>query len=65
LVREQCLYRCPKVIETPSQSHLKVIEKLGAQLETEISNHSVSNKGIKALRDEWERTSPEYTQQNW
>jgi transposase len=58
------LYSCPKVIKTLSQSpELNVIENLWAQLETEISNHPVYNKGLKALRDEWERTSPEYTQE--
>jgi transposase len=61
------LYSCPKVIKAPSQSpDLNVIENLWAQLEREVSNHSLSNKGLKALRDEWKRTSPEYTQQqNW
>jgi len=60
------LYSCPKVIKTPSQSpDLNVIEHLWAQLETEIRNHSVSNNELKALKDEWERTSPEYKQQNW
>jgi hypothetical protein len=37
-----------------------VIENLLAKLETEIRNHSISNKGNlkKALREEWERISP-------
>jgi len=59
------LYNCPKVIKTPLQSPgLNVIENLWAKLETEIRNHSVSNKGNlkKALREEWERISLKYTQ---
>jgi transposase len=64
LVRGWCLYVCPKVIKTPPQSpDLNVIENLLAKLETEIRNHSISNKGDlkKTLREEWERISPKYT----
>jgi len=55
------LYNCPYVIKIAPQSPgLNVIENLLAKLETEIRNHSVSNKGDlkKALREEWERISP-------
>jgi len=42
-----------------------VFENLWAKLGTEIRNHSVYNKEVlkKALREEWERISPEYTNQ--
>jgi hypothetical protein len=67
LVRGWCLYNCSKVIKTPRQSpDLNVIENLLAKLETEITNRSISNKGDlkKALREEWERISPMYTNKN-
>ena len=66
LVRGWCLYNWPKVIKTPTQSpDLNVFENLWAKLGTEIRNHSVYNKEVlkKALREEWERISPEYTNQ--
>jgi hypothetical protein len=68
LVREWCLYNCPKVIKSPPQPpDLNVNENLWAKLETEIRNHATSNKDDlkKALREEWERIGPEYKKKKW
>jgi len=50
------LYNCPKAITSPPQSpDLNVNENLWDKLETEIRNHTTSNKDDlkKALREEW------------
>jgi transposase len=64
ILNGSCLYNCPSVIKIPPQSpDLNAIENLWAKLETEIRNHSISDKEClkKALMEEWERISPGYT----
>jgi len=54
LVRERCLYNCPKVIKAPPQSpDLNVIENIWAKLKTEVRKKDLN----KDLREEWERIS--------
>lgn len=64
IVQEWLLYKCPRVIKTPPQSpDLNIIENLWHKLETEIRKHDISNKDNlkKALLEEWDKISPEYT----
>ena len=64
LIREWCLYNCPKTIKPPAQSpDINVIENLWNKLEKEVRKHEISNKEDlkRALKEEWEKISPNYT----
>lgn len=65
IVKEWLTFNCPKLIKTPAQSpDLNVIEHLWAKLETEIRKHNITNKENlkKALLEEWEKITPDFTQ---
>lgn len=65
IVQTWLIWNCPHVIQTPAQSpDLNVIENLWHMLELGIRQHHISNvQSLKAaLKEEWTKISPNYTQ---